>query len=388
MAAEYIVSSGNPNVILCERGIRTFETYTRNTLDLAAVPLLHHLTHLPVIVDPTHATGKRWLVRPLAIGGVAVGADGVMVEVHPDPDEALSDAEQQLDLEAVPGPDDRHRPGPRARPRAARGPERRSARRRVPATAPGWPSIERRDRLRSWLGRGRRPPGRAPARRTAPARRQVGQPPRPAARRDGRGREPDHRGRRRRGRPLDGRDRASARRDGGTRPRGRPDGRLSGRLAGRRRTPATRGDAGLRQLRHEPAADERDPRRPAADGHPGRRRFVARPSGGSYHRTAALDGGGAPCPAERFPSSPDRDRSYPAGGHRLHHPGPERSGEVGGPAGRPPGGRSDDGPRVDRHAGSHGTDAALARRARGARRRTGSGGDVDGPRRDAGAGGR
>jgi 3-deoxy-7-phosphoheptulonate synthase len=99
MAAEYIVSSGNPNVILCERGIRTFETYTRNTLDLAAVPLLHHLTHLPVIVDPSHATGKRWLVKPLALGGVAVGADGIMVEVHPNPDEALSDAEQQLNLD-------------------------------------------------------------------------------------------------------------------------------------------------------------------------------------------------------------------------------------------------------------------------------------------------
>jgi len=96
MAAEYIVAAGNPNVILCERGIRTFETYTRNTLDLAAVPLLHHLTHLPVIVDPSHATGKRWLVKPLAIGGVAVGADGVMVEVHPTPEAALSDAEQQL----------------------------------------------------------------------------------------------------------------------------------------------------------------------------------------------------------------------------------------------------------------------------------------------------
>ena len=98
MAAEYIVAAGNPNVILCERGIRTFETYTRNTLDLAAVPLLHHLTHLPVIVDPSHATGKRWLVKPLAIGGVAVGADGVMVEVHPNPETALSDAEQQLNL--------------------------------------------------------------------------------------------------------------------------------------------------------------------------------------------------------------------------------------------------------------------------------------------------
>ncbi len=100
MAAEYIVAAGNPNVILCERGIRTFETYTRNTMDLAAVPVLHQLTHLPVIVDPSHATGKRWLVLPLALGGVAVGADGVMVEVHPDPDSALSDAEQQLDLEA------------------------------------------------------------------------------------------------------------------------------------------------------------------------------------------------------------------------------------------------------------------------------------------------
>jgi 3-deoxy-7-phosphoheptulonate synthase len=99
MAAEYIVSSGNPNVILCERGIRTFETYTRNTMDLSAVPLLHHLTHLPVIVDPSHATGKRWLVKPLALGGVAVGADGVMVEVHPNPEEALSDAEQQLNFD-------------------------------------------------------------------------------------------------------------------------------------------------------------------------------------------------------------------------------------------------------------------------------------------------
>jgi 3-deoxy-7-phosphoheptulonate synthase len=98
MAAEYIASAGNSQVILCERGIRTFETSTRNTLDLTAVPLLHHLTHLPVVVDPSHATGKRWLVKPLAIGGVAVGADGVMVEVHPRPDDALSDAEQQLDF--------------------------------------------------------------------------------------------------------------------------------------------------------------------------------------------------------------------------------------------------------------------------------------------------
>ena len=96
MAAEYIISSGQPNVILCERGIRTFETYTRNTLDLTAVPLLHHLTHLPVIVDPSHATGKRWLVRPMALAAVAAGADGIMVEVHPNPNEALSDGEQSL----------------------------------------------------------------------------------------------------------------------------------------------------------------------------------------------------------------------------------------------------------------------------------------------------
>ncbi len=99
MAAEYIASSGNPEIILCERGIRTFETYTRNTLDIAAVPLLHHLTHLPVIVDPSHATGKRWLVRSMALAAVAAGADGIMVEVHPDPDEALSDGEQSLTLE-------------------------------------------------------------------------------------------------------------------------------------------------------------------------------------------------------------------------------------------------------------------------------------------------
>jgi 3-deoxy-7-phosphoheptulonate synthase len=99
MAAEYIVAAGNPNVILCERGIRTFEASTRNTMDLSAVPVLHQLSHLPVVVDPSHATGKRALVPPLAMGGVAVGADGVMVEVHPDPDSALSDPEQQLDLD-------------------------------------------------------------------------------------------------------------------------------------------------------------------------------------------------------------------------------------------------------------------------------------------------
>ncbi len=85
MAAEYILSSGNPNVILCERGIRTFETATRNTLDLSAVPVIQERTHLPILVDPSHGTGHRPLVRPLAVAGAAVGADGIIIEVHPDP---------------------------------------------------------------------------------------------------------------------------------------------------------------------------------------------------------------------------------------------------------------------------------------------------------------
>jgi 3-deoxy-7-phosphoheptulonate synthase len=96
MAAEYILSSGNGEVILCERGIRAFETYTRNTLDIAAVPVLKELSHLPIIVDPSHGTGKRSLILPMARAAVAAGADGVMVEVHPDPDKALSDAAQTI----------------------------------------------------------------------------------------------------------------------------------------------------------------------------------------------------------------------------------------------------------------------------------------------------
>ncbi|PKM79863.1 MAG: 3-deoxy-7-phosphoheptulonate synthase [Firmicutes bacterium HGW-Firmicutes-14] len=96
MAAEYIMSEGNYNVILCERGIRTFETYTRNTLDLSAVPLIKQLSHLPVIVDPSHATGEWRLVAPLSKGAVAVGADGLLVEVHPNPMKALCDGPQSL----------------------------------------------------------------------------------------------------------------------------------------------------------------------------------------------------------------------------------------------------------------------------------------------------
>lgn len=96
MSAEYIMAGGNQNVILCERGIRTFENFTRNTLDLSAVPVLKKLSHLPVIVDPSHATGKWWLVEPLAKAAIAVGADGLEIEVHNDPSSALSDGEQSL----------------------------------------------------------------------------------------------------------------------------------------------------------------------------------------------------------------------------------------------------------------------------------------------------
>lgn len=98
LAAEYVVSAGNPRVILCERGIRTFETATRNTFDVSAVPVLKQKTHLPVIVDPSHAAGERSLVPPLAAAGVAAGADGVLVEVHNDPDAALSDGPQSLTI--------------------------------------------------------------------------------------------------------------------------------------------------------------------------------------------------------------------------------------------------------------------------------------------------
>ena len=96
MSAEYIMAGGNENVILCERGIRTFETYTRNTLDLSAVPLLKELTHLPVIVDPSHATGIARLVLPMAMAAAAAGADGLMIEVHNDPSNALCDGAQSL----------------------------------------------------------------------------------------------------------------------------------------------------------------------------------------------------------------------------------------------------------------------------------------------------
>jgi 3-deoxy-7-phosphoheptulonate synthase len=96
MAAEYIMSEGNENVIMCERGIRTFETYTRNTLDISAVLAIKKLTHLPVIVDPSHASGKAWMVEPLSKAAIAVGADGIAVEVHHDPTNAKSDGDQSI----------------------------------------------------------------------------------------------------------------------------------------------------------------------------------------------------------------------------------------------------------------------------------------------------
>ncbi len=95
-AAEYILHHGNDQVILCERGLRTFETSTRNTLDLSAVPMLKHLTHLPVVIDPSHGTGHRWMVPPMAKAAVAVGADGIMMEVHYKPETALCDGHQSL----------------------------------------------------------------------------------------------------------------------------------------------------------------------------------------------------------------------------------------------------------------------------------------------------
>lgn len=96
LAAEYIMSEGNYQIVLCERGIRTFSQHTRNTLDLAAIPAVRRVSHLPVIVDPSHGTGKNFMVTPLARAGVAVGADGLIVEVHDQPDHALSDGAQAL----------------------------------------------------------------------------------------------------------------------------------------------------------------------------------------------------------------------------------------------------------------------------------------------------
>lgn len=98
LAAEYILTEGNKDVVLCERGIRSFETYTRNTVDISAIPAMKELSHLPILLDPSHGTGKWSLVHPVALAGVAAGADGIMVEVHPNPEEAMSDGAQSLNF--------------------------------------------------------------------------------------------------------------------------------------------------------------------------------------------------------------------------------------------------------------------------------------------------
>jgi len=100
MAAEYILAQGNPNVVLCERGIRTYETATRNTLDLSAIPVLRSKTHLPIVIDPSHAVGKREWVETMAMAAVAAGCDGLIIEIHQNPDEAWSDGRQSLTLDA------------------------------------------------------------------------------------------------------------------------------------------------------------------------------------------------------------------------------------------------------------------------------------------------
>ena len=300
MAAEYIVSSGNPNVILCERGIRTFETYTRNTMDLAAVPLLHHLTHLPVIVDPSHATGKRWLVKPLALGGVAVGADGVMVEVHPDPDAALSDAEQQLTLDQFRDAHGRARARSTSTSAALHGdPVLAGCRARASAgPAPGSRSTgaaddRRRPRPRPLVVR---PAARLRGELALPGDKSISHRALMLATLAAGESRIERRGRRR-GRPLDGGDLS---------PRSGADvERLDATT--RRATPRlpSSSSPGVDGLR-EPAADLDCgnsgtslrlfagilaglplPERPR------RRRFVATPSGRSYHRAAALDGRGA-----------------------------------------------------------------------------------------------
>ena len=134
MAAEYILKEGNPNVMLCERGIRTFETAYRFTLDLMAVPVLKELTHLPVIVDPSHAAGRRDLVLPLSLAAAAAGADGIIVEVHPNPDEAICDGPQALPADDFAEYAARGRAGRRARRQGAQ--RRLMVRRRMLCAVP------------------------------------------------------------------------------------------------------------------------------------------------------------------------------------------------------------------------------------------------------------
>ena len=287
MAAEYIVSSGNPNVILCERGIRTFETYTRNTLDLAAVPLAPPPDppaghRRPVATPP----GKRWLVKPLAIGGVAVGADGVMVEVHPTPDEALSDAEQQLTLEQFRDLMAAIVAGPRARPRRSTATRSRPAPPRPSVAARRSPKHSR-STPEDVVTSSSRPPacaascgcpatsrsatGRCCSRRSPPARagsRAPATAPTCAPRAGDRA----------------GASAATVERVAAD---GRPRRRLPGRIARRRRAAGAGRRSSTAATPARACGSSRAARRAARDLHPRRRRVVAPPSGGSYHRTAA-----------------------------------------------------------------------------------------------------
>ena len=248
------VRRATAKIILCERGIRTFETTTRNTLDLTAVPLVHHLTHLPVIVDPSHATGKRWLVKPLAIGGVAVGADGIMVEVHPRPDEALSDAEQQLDfpmfasmMAAVTGVHDHVKDlhGDLLRAAARRGLTRDDDGQGTGQAPGGGTRRRRRSSCDPPRACGARPRSRATSRsrtgRSCSRCSRAGESTIAAA---GDGEDVRSTARRRRG------ARGHRRADG----RARRPGRLPRRVARRRRADGARGRPRLRQLRDDDAA--------------------------------------------------------------------------------------------------------------------------------------
>ena len=306
MAAEYVLKEGNPNVLLCERGIRTFETAYRYTLDLTAVPVLKELTHLPVIVDPSHAAGRRSLVAPLSLAAAAAGADGIIVEVHPQPEEAICDGPQAL---VADGFGEYVEQVERAAAVAGkvlstraeldrRGPRRRPGRRVRGARRPGAP-------------RGRGPRLRPRARR---------------ARARGRARRDQRPGRqRRRGARRAPRRRSSPRRCARCRarwarrwppPRRRrvvtDVGSTKRELVGRRRRPSLH--------RRPPAGGRRDRRRRARARRPVRRRHLV-PDADPAHRGRALR---APVPAARRPRrAPRRDRrrdARPADGVRVAPP--------------------------------------------------------------------
>ena len=318
MAAEYIVSSGNPNVILCERGIRTFETYTRNTMDLAAVPA-------PQPADPPAGHRRSEPRHRQALARQAAGhrrRRGRRRRRHGRGPSASRRRSVRRRAAArprrVPRADGGHRPGPRPCSRALHGAVRVRGARQVAgadgsAPKPGCPSIERDDRSRLRDRRRARPHGGASARRAPRARRQVGQPSGADAGGPRRRREPD----RGAGDGADVRSTAgivrSARRAGGATPRRRV--RRSAIGSSRPAPTASSSPTAILDCGNSGTiapAHRRRPRGTPDDDHPRRRRVVAPPSGRSYHRAAAPDGRSAVRPPERLPSSPDRGRPYPA----------------------------------------------------------------------------